>query len=351
MAMDFGIFMEFEIRRGGDQAGAFREGFDVVDAAEAWGLDGVWLGEMHFTPARSVLSAPIVVASSIATRTRRLRIGMAVQVLPLNNPLRIAEEAATVDHISAGRFDFGIGRSGFPRVYDVYGVPFAESQARFHEALEIILEAWKGEPFSYTGQYWSFENATVAPRPYQLPHPPLRMAATTEETFPKVGEMGPPIFVGLRGMDVSTLRHHVRAYRKAWRDAGHAGSGNVYLRIPVYAAATEEAALEEPLDSITFYFSRQADLQQAAVGRTGAGPAERLQARVERLAGLSYEQILAERVAFGSAAGLIDRLSRLQEELTLDGIVAELDAGGLIPAERVKKSLSILTREVMPAFK
>ena len=100
--MDFGIFMEFEIRRGGDQATAFREGFDVVDAAEAWGLDGVWLGEMHFTPARSVLSAPIVVASSIATRTKRLRIGMAVQVLPLNNPLRIAEEAATVDQISAG---------------------------------------------------------------------------------------------------------------------------------------------------------------------------------------------------------------------------------------------------------
>jgi alkanesulfonate monooxygenase SsuD/methylene tetrahydromethanopterin reductase-like flavin-dependent oxidoreductase (luciferase family) len=78
--MDFGIFMEFEIRRGGDQATAFREGFDVVDAAEAWGLDGVWLGEMHFTPARSVLSSPIVVASSIATRTNRLRIGMAVQV-------------------------------------------------------------------------------------------------------------------------------------------------------------------------------------------------------------------------------------------------------------------------------
>src|SRR5437899_1752433 len=116
--------MEFEIRRGGDQASAFREGFDLVDAAEAWGLDGVWLGEMYFTPTRSVLAAPIVVASSIATRTKRLRIGMAVQVLPLNNPLRIAEEAATVDHISEGRFDFGIGRSGFPRVYDMYGIPY-----------------------------------------------------------------------------------------------------------------------------------------------------------------------------------------------------------------------------------
>ena len=191
--MDFGIFMEFEIRRGGDQATAFRQGFELVDAAEAWGLDGVWLGEMHFTPARSVLAAPIVVACSIATRTTHLRIGMAVQVLPLNNPLRIAEEAATVDHISEGRFDFGIGRSGFPRVYDMYGIPYAESQARFREALEIILEAWKGEPFSYQGEHYRFENAIVAPRPYQLPHPPLRMAATTEETFPRVGQMGLPI--------------------------------------------------------------------------------------------------------------------------------------------------------------
>jgi alkanesulfonate monooxygenase SsuD/methylene tetrahydromethanopterin reductase-like flavin-dependent oxidoreductase (luciferase family) len=200
-------------------------------------------------------------------------------------------------------------------VYDVYGIPYAESQARFREALDIILEA------------------------------------CTEETFPRVGEMGLPIFVGLRGMDISVLRRHVRAYRRAWREAGHAGAGNVYLRIPVYAADTEKAAREEPLESVTFYFSRQADLQQGAVGREGAGPAERLQARVERLAGLSYEQILAERVAFGSAAGLIDRLRRLKEELTLDGVVAELDAGGLIPAERVKKSLAILTQQVMPAFK
>jgi hypothetical protein len=87
------------------------------------------------------------------------------------------------------------------------------------------------------------------------------------------------------------------------------------------------------------------------VGRTGAGPAERLQARVDRLATLSYEQILDQRVAFGTAAGLIDRLTGLQEELSLNGIVAELDAGGLIPAERVKQSLSILTQQVMPAFK
>jgi alkanesulfonate monooxygenase SsuD/methylene tetrahydromethanopterin reductase-like flavin-dependent oxidoreductase (luciferase family) len=349
--MHFGIFMEFETRQGRSQAESFREGFDLVEAADAWGLDGVWLGEMHFNPARSVLGAPIVVASSIATRTRRLRVGMAVQVLPLNNPLRIAEEAATVDHISEGRFDFGIGRSGNPRAYDLYGVSYAESQARFREALEIILEAWKGERFNYHGEYYHFENAIVSPQPYTKPHPPIRMAATTEETFPRVGEMGLPIFVGLRGMDIPELRVHLQAYRKAWQEGGHAGQGNVFLRMPVYAATTEQGALEEPYDSIMYYYSRQADLTRSAVGRAGTGPADRRQARAERLSTLTYEEILHTKVAFGTATGLIDRLSQLREELGLDGVVAELDAGSRIPAERVKQSLHILTHEVMPAFK
>jgi alkanesulfonate monooxygenase SsuD/methylene tetrahydromethanopterin reductase-like flavin-dependent oxidoreductase (luciferase family) len=276
---------------------------------------------------------------------------MAVQVLPLNNPLRIAEEAATVDQISAGRFDFGIGRSGSPRAYDLYGIPYAESQARFLEALEIIREAWKGERFSYQGQYYRFENAIVSPRPYQQPHPPIRMAATTEETFPRVGEMGLPIFVGLRGMDIPELRGNLQAYRKAWQESGHAGSGNVFLRIPVYVGETTQGAVEEPHDSIMYYFTRQADLQRSAVGRAGTGPADRRQARAERLTSLSYEEILHTKVAFGTSAELIERLSQLRDELGIDGIVAELDAGGQIPAERVQRSLRLLTHEVMPAFK
>ena len=98
--MDFGIFLDFVLRPGGTPEEAFKESFDLVDLAEASGLDTVWLGEMHFNPNRSVLSAPIIVACSIATRTKRLRVGMAVQALPLIHPLRIAEEAATVDQIS-----------------------------------------------------------------------------------------------------------------------------------------------------------------------------------------------------------------------------------------------------------
>src|SRR5215472_15214412 len=212
----FGIFVE-EMRQGVTQTEAFRDIFDLADRAEAWGVDCLWLGEIHFTPTRSVISASLQVASSIATRTRRLRVGTAVQVLPLNHPLRIAEEVATVDQISEGRFEFGIGRRGVVRTYDVYGVPYAESQARFREALEIIRRAWAGEPFSYEGQFYRVQNATVTPRPYQVPHPPLRMAATSDETFPAAGRMGLPIFIGLRTTEISDLQDQLTPYRTAWR--------------------------------------------------------------------------------------------------------------------------------------
>ena len=125
--MDFGINVDFAVRRGGTHEETFKEAFELVALAEDMGVDTAWLGEGHFLPHRSVLSAPIVVAGAIAARTTRLKVGMAVQVLPLIHPLRIAEEAATVDQISQGRFEFGIGRSGNVRAYDIMGIDFAES--------------------------------------------------------------------------------------------------------------------------------------------------------------------------------------------------------------------------------
>jgi alkanesulfonate monooxygenase SsuD/methylene tetrahydromethanopterin reductase-like flavin-dependent oxidoreductase (luciferase family) len=348
--MHFGLFVE-EMRYGATQASAFRDVFETADRAEAWGIDCVWLGEIHFTPTRSVISASLQVASAIAARTRRLHIGTAVQVLPLNHPLRIAEEVATVDHISEGRFEFGIGRSGVVRSYDTYGVPYGQSQARFREALEIIRWAWKGEPFSYEGEFYKVDNATVAPRPYQVPHPPIRMAATSDETFPAAGRMGLPIFIGLRATEIPDLQAQLAPYRQAWREAGHPGNPSVYLRIPVYASPTAEGAVEEPRASVAAFFARQTELARSAVGRAGAGPADRRQRQAERMAALSYEDVLVKKVAFGTAAGVIERLAHLRDELGLDGIVAELNPGGRIPAELEVRSLQILTHEVMPAFR
>jgi len=349
-AVHFGIFVE-ELRHGATQAGAFRDIFETADRAEAWGIDCVWLGEIHFTPTRSIISASLQVASAIAARTRRLRVGTAVQVLPLNHPLRIAEEVATVDHISEGRFEFGIGRSGVVRTYDTYGVRYDESQARFREALDIVRLAWTGEPFSYEGEFYRIRDATVAPRPYQVPHPPIRMAATSDETFPAAGRLGLPIFVGLRSTEISDLQAQLAPYREAWREAGHPGEPSVYLRIPVYASPTARGAVEEPRESLTSFFARQTELARSAVGRAGAGPADRRQMQAERMAALSYDDMLARKVAFGTAPAIVDRLTELREQLQLDGIVAELNPGGRIPQELETRSLQILARDVLPAFK
>src|SRR5262249_19881976 len=155
---------------------AFTQYFAQVDAAERWGLDVIWIAELHFLPERSVASAPLLIASAIASQTRRMKIGIAVQVLPLCHPLRLAEEVATLDHITQGGLAFGVGRSGLPRTYESYGIPYGEGRERFAEVLEILKRCWTEERFSFEGKFKSFQNVTMVPRPLQKPYPPLRIA-------------------------------------------------------------------------------------------------------------------------------------------------------------------------------
>ncbi|HEY4168704.1 MAG TPA: LLM class flavin-dependent oxidoreductase, partial [Reyranella sp.] len=110
--MEFGMFHEFQRLPGATDASAFADSFAQVDEAERLGLDAMWLAELHFNPERSVLASPLVLAAAIAARTKTMKIGTAVQVLPLCHPLRLAEEVATIDHLANGRLIFGVGRSG-----------------------------------------------------------------------------------------------------------------------------------------------------------------------------------------------------------------------------------------------
>ena len=124
----------------------------------------MWLAELHFAPERSVLASPLILAAAIAQRTKRMKIGTAVQVLPLCHPLRLAEEVATIDQISDGRLIFGVGRSGFAHTYTTYGVDYGESRERFAETLEIVKRAFNEERFSYKGKYFTFNNVRLAPK-------------------------------------------------------------------------------------------------------------------------------------------------------------------------------------------
>ena len=350
--MDFGININFTMGGAKTHQEAIRESMEEVDLAEQLGLDTVWLGEMHFNPARSVLSAPIVIASSIATRTKRLRVGMAVQVLPLIHPLRIAEEAATVDQLSEGRFEFGVGRSGNVRAYDIMGIDYGESKDRFQEALDIILMAWSGETFSYEGKYNHITNASISPLPYQQPHPKVRIAASSEDSFGRIGRLGYPIFLGLRTMDVEDLKTNLQEYKQEWKAAGHPGEGgDINVRFPVYIAPSQAEAIEEPRDSIEAFFQRQRELFEYSRGRQGADVSAGRQARYERLVNSTYEDLLETRVVFGSPEQVIDRLHEFKEMLGVSGITAELNPGGFLPKEAVQRSLRLMTEEVMPAFK
>jgi alkanesulfonate monooxygenase SsuD/methylene tetrahydromethanopterin reductase-like flavin-dependent oxidoreductase (luciferase family) len=360
--MHLGLVMECDYRQGTTEADAFEEVFTLVDTAESCGIDGVWLAERHFAaPGRpldafgagipSIASAPLVLAGAIAARTTRLRVGIAVSVLPLCHPIRMAEEAATVDQISRGRLDFGVGRSGFPRAYEGYAIPYGESRERFQEALDVILKAWTEERFSYEGKYYAFHDVSVLPKPRQKPYPPIRIAATTRETFPQIGAMGHPIFVGLRGFDVSEVAAHLAVYRQAWQEAGHAGESDVFLRIPVYVAETAAQAHAEPEASTMRSYRRLAENFARSAGAAGTTTAEERAERAERLAKVSYEALLRDRLAYGTPAMVAERLGQLREELGLTGVIIEPNVGGRVPRELVLKSVRLFAQAVIPRLR
>jgi alkanesulfonate monooxygenase SsuD/methylene tetrahydromethanopterin reductase-like flavin-dependent oxidoreductase (luciferase family) len=350
--MQFGSFMEFHRREGHSQADAFREAFGHIELSESLGLDAVWLAESHFNPVRSVLSSPHAIASAIAARTKRLRIGTAVSVLPLGNPLRTAEEAATIDQISEGRFEFGVGRSGLPGSYEGYNIPYSESRERFYEYLEIILEAWCKERFTYKGQFYGFDDVCLVPKPYQQPHPPIRIAATTSDTFPVVGKMGFAIFVGVRGMNLDGVAEQVESYRAAWKEAGHEGEIDVSLRVPVYVGETEEDALTAPEESFMRQFRRLGGQLAASASRAGSDPGEERAERGAQLASIQWERdVIGQKAAVGTPEMVIEQLKVMKDALSLTGVAAEFNAGELIPEDKISNSLRLFCEEVIPAFR
>ncbi len=349
--MEFGMFHEFQRLPGASEPSAFADSFAQVDAAEKLGLDAMWLAELHFAPERSVLSSPMLLAAAIAERTKRMKIGTAVQVLPLCHPLRLAEEVATVDQLSNGRLIFGVGRSGFAHTYKTYGVDYGESRERFAETLAIVKRCFTEEGFSHRGKYFAYDNVRLSPKSVQTPWPEIRVAAASPDTYVEVAELGHPIFVAARIGNLSDLAPNVKAYQDAWKAAGHEGRGQVFLRVPVYVAETEEAALEEPRESIMHLMHYLGDRLAKSAGAQGTRAIENRAERGAKMQGIQYEEVVRERMIVGTPARVIDRLTELQDTLGLDGILAELNPGSRIPHARVMTALRLLCEDVMPKFK
>ncbi len=340
--MNFGIFTMFTVREDGSQFDAFQEWFRLIQQAEEQGIDTFWIGESHFRPERAVMASPLIGASAVASRTQRMQVGLAVQVLPLANPLRVAEETAIVDHISEGRLVVGVGRSSFLESYQGYNIDYGESRGRFAECMDILLKAWQEETFSYQGEFYDFHDVNLVPKPYQQPHPPVRVAVESTDTFALAGSLGFPIFIRHQ-MSISQLQELLEQYRQARLLAGFDGPNDVILQIGGYVAETAEKAYEDPQDSAMHRVRViQQNLNQAADQETY----ERLKAS----SSVTYDDLL-QRVAFGTPEAVIERIEEYRETLGITGISLDVNPGGQIPYEKVVNSLRLLTEEVMPHFK
>ena len=344
--MEFGLFLEFPVREGATENEAFKESFRLVDEAEELGVESVWLAEYHFTPGR-VLSSPVTISAAIAGRTRRIRLGTAVLLLPLANPVRVAEDIATLDQISDGRVEFGIGRGTFPNVHEGFGVPFSESRARFEESIEIILKAWTTESFSFSGEHFTINELSVNPKPFQIPHPPVRVGVTSAESFPIIGRMGYDILINpSRVFTLAELKPSIQEYRQARKDAGHDGEGEVGLRIPIYLSHDARKAHDEPMESAMFSMGRLSERVASYAGH--AGTLGDWGAQAERVRSMSYDDWLRDKVAYGVPDAVVEKLGSLGDDLGLDQVMFEVNFGNLIPLENQSNSLRLMMEEVIP---
>jgi len=346
--MDFGLFVEFPCQEGGSERQAFADCFALVDAAEACGVASVWLAEYHFSQI-SVLSAPITIASAIPARPSHIRIGLAVVLLPLGHPIRIAEEIATLDHISQGRVEFGVGRGTFPDTHDGYNSPFAESRERFDEYLEVILKAWTTERFSFAGKYYHCEALSVRPKPLQMPHPPIHVGITSAVSFALVGHLGYPIIVNpSRVFTLAELAPYIQQYHDAWREAGHSGTPQVGLRVPLYVAETAERAYEEPRASALMAMHGLGD--RVARSATRPGTTGDWNAQAMHLQQMSYDDWLRDKVVYGTPDTVVPRLQQLQKDLGFTQLMYEVNYGRQIPQELQLHNLQMINKYVIPAL-
>ena len=218
--MQFGLFGSAQAHRGANDPGAgFRDYVDYNVEAEALGFHASFLVEHHFTGIGQV-SAPLQLLASVAARTTRLRLGTAVIVLPWHNPVLLAEAAATLDLMSGGRLDLGIGKGYRHSEFHGFAASIDEAEERFDEGLDLLVRAWTSDTrFSHRGRFWRFDDIVVEPPPLQKPHPPLWMAAGSEASIARVAARGANLLLD-QFASVAAVAARIALFRQAVEASG-----------------------------------------------------------------------------------------------------------------------------------
>ena len=315
----------------------YRRLFEQIVELEKLGFDQAWVTEHHFGGYGGSLPHPPTFLSAVAQITSRIRLGVAVAVLPLHNPVELAESYAMADVVSNGRLDFGIGKGSEPVEYRKFGASRDEATKRFKESAEIIRRAWSDDPVDFHGEYYNCEKVNVLPKPVQRPHPPIWVGATrTEDTFR---------FAGANGFDLMTipfvhptaeaLGGLIEAYREELSRAGHdLAAREVLGKFHVYVSESYERAVREA----TPYMQNYHDIHVAV------DPSRQLTRR-DLATDMARGFIIV-----GDPQRCSDTIRRWREEAGITIFSGTFHFGGL-PQELALKNIRLFAERVMPALK
>ena len=345
--MKFGTFHLFQKPPGRSDSDVFAAELAQIESAEALGFDGVWLAEHHFQW-YGIGTDLMQIGAWVAARTERVRIGTAIVTLPFHDPLRLAEQAATLDIMSGGRLDLGVGRGYQATEFAGFGVPMDESRARFDECIEILIRAWTEESFSYDGRFTQVQDVSVLPKPLQAPHPPIYVASwMTPETIRYAAERGYPI-ISPAGLAADQIKTNYQLYRETLELAGRPGDADLPALVHVYVDDSDERAKEIGAD-----YSRRYGASLATLGSPSAKDGE-LPAGYSTYDGFEMgaqvRETRQELKLFGSPETVARRIEWLRDELGVNYVLCWMNMGGLDP-ELVQRSMGLFAREVMPRFR
>jgi alkanesulfonate monooxygenase SsuD/methylene tetrahydromethanopterin reductase-like flavin-dependent oxidoreductase (luciferase family) len=341
--MRFGFFDQLPCASGFSEHQRYRDILAQIELGDGLGFDTVWLGEIHFSRSFSILADPLMVLGAAAQRTTRIRLGTAVTLLPLHNPIKIAEEAATADILSDGRLEFGVGR-GVAYQYRGFGIPQEESRERFEEALDFMLQAWSNESFSFEGKHFRARDLSIVPRPVQSPHPPVRIAANSPDTFPFSGRRQLPIFASPLINPPDKLKAGLAVYH----DTLPTGTaGDIALAFPVHVAANRTQARQD-CEAGLLRFVREATGLNRPLGEGDIKGFEAFREVLARLERVKYEDFDREIGIFGDPDYCVDRVQELRREYGMDELICYFNQGGIMDHGMVKNSMTLFAKEVMP---
>ena len=343
----------------------YEEHLDAWELLDKLGYDGVGFNEHHCSP-YGLMNSPNLMAASAAQRTKNLKLLIYGNLLPVHQPLRLAEELAMIDCLSKGRLISGFAR-GIPREYQVHNVPLSESRARFEEAFDIITRAWTEDVFSYDGRFWSYKDVALWPRPVQRSHPPIWIPVVgSKESIEFAAKNDCPITPGLgraRGLRDDIIRY----YAKCLDAACHRITPNhLSLGITAYVADSKAQALKEYGPHI-LYFNRtlfshgnftETEMQRqtgySSQASTDYVRPENLRAAANlrsEFRNLTMEQLAeqAETMPMGTADEVIERIIAAADSAGANTVQLAMNRGAL-PHELFMAQIERFAHEVLPAL-